>query len=128
MALVVLFLPRHEVAAGRFTGDLDPSIMREPQRHGRNARYWRLFYHLWQCVTATYTRRLLTQTSDKLVALSGVVDILQQASDYQYLAGLWRSHLPAALLWQSIILVVGFSGWASRSGLVVRRSRTKLDL
>ncbi|KAF7507839.1 hypothetical protein GJ744_010003 [Endocarpon pusillum] len=57
------------------------------------------FYNLWQSVIRDYSRLSLTQTTDKLVALSGVVDILEQACDDQYLAGLWRSHLPAALLW-----------------------------
>jgi hypothetical protein len=57
------------------------------------------FGKLWQWLARTYSGHGLTRTSDKLVALSGLVDILQQTSGDQYLAGLWRSHLPAALLW-----------------------------
>jgi Heterokaryon incompatibility protein (HET) len=60
------------------------------------------FFQIWQYIVAKYTEAELTQPSDKLIALSGIADILRKAYKDEYLAGIWRSHLPAALLWHRI--------------------------
>jgi hypothetical protein len=57
------------------------------------------FFKLWRYVVKNYTRFELTKTGDKLIALSGLSDVLKQASNDECLAGLWKSHLPVALLW-----------------------------
>ena len=53
----------------------------------------------WMLLIAQYTRCGLTQASDKLVAVFGIVDRLEQLTGDQCLAGLWRSQMPACLLW-----------------------------
>lgn len=57
------------------------------------------FLDVWQHVAMIYTRCDLTRTSDKYVAISGVVDMLQHSWNDQYLAGVWKSQLPSAALW-----------------------------
>jgi hypothetical protein len=73
------------------------------------------FYQLWFKLVADYTKRELTYISDKLVALSGVAQLLLKASNSVtridgsgeghkfpdvYLAGVWQRSLPAGLLWE----------------------------
>jgi hypothetical protein len=41
----------------------------------------------------------LTNVGDKLIAISGVAKDMRQTLNDQYLAGLWRRHLPYHLLW-----------------------------
>lgn len=54
---------------------------------------------LWASVVGTYTRGELTNETDKLVAISGVARYLAEKLGAQYLAGIWKEHLPGALLW-----------------------------
>lgn len=54
----------------------------------------------WKSVLGKYTKRFLTKPRDRLVALSGIAEqfsLLWPESDY--MAGLWRHHLPGSLLW-----------------------------
>lgn len=54
---------------------------------------------LWGEILISYTRRQLIYPSDKLVALSGVANIMTQALDDEYCVGMWRSHLLQDLCW-----------------------------
>lgn len=55
----------------------------------------------WYELMEDYMSRLLTKGTDKLPALSGLAQSFQsQLPSSQYLAGLWTSHLPYALLWR----------------------------
>lgn len=57
----------------------------------------------WSHTISEYAKLDLTFATDKLIALSGIVSHfakLRPEND-QYLAGLWRSELPASLLWFS---------------------------
>jgi hypothetical protein len=56
------------------------------------ARYWRI-------VVEAYTKCHLTVSSDKLIALSGIASALKPLFG-EYLAGLWKTHLPQELLWE----------------------------
>ena len=57
-------------------------------------------YYLWAELVETYSGLQLTKATDKLIAVSGMAKLLQSVlSDDQYLAGLWRRHLPYHLLW-----------------------------
>ena len=53
----------------------------------------------WQKLVDEYTKKELTYETDMLPALSGLASLVQAATGDQYLAGLWRSDLPAALRW-----------------------------
>jgi hypothetical protein len=54
----------------------------------------------WCTIVEQYSKRAMTKASDKLPALSGVVDRFQtfRLGD-TYIAGLWQSMLPASMLW-----------------------------
>jgi hypothetical protein len=56
-------------------------------------------WNLWTGIVKTYTACKLTYTSDKLVALSGVAKLMEQALDDQYCAGMWRKNLVMQLFW-----------------------------
>ncbi|KAH7384497.1 heterokaryon incompatibility protein-domain-containing protein [Pyrenochaeta sp. MPI-SDFR-AT-0127] len=58
------------------------------------------FLHLWPEVVARYTKTALTYPDrDKLVAVSGLARAIHFPADY--LAGLWRPHLPYSLAWRT---------------------------
>ncbi|KAH7370788.1 hypothetical protein BKA65DRAFT_471968 [Rhexocercosporidium sp. MPI-PUGE-AT-0058] len=57
--------------------------------------------HIWHSIVADYTKRHMTFCRDKLPALAGVVMEFQRHTSDQYLAGIWKTHLPLALLWRS---------------------------
>ncbi|KAH7119527.1 heterokaryon incompatibility protein-domain-containing protein [Dendryphion nanum] len=54
---------------------------------------------LWVKIVEMYTKCDLTYTTDKLVALSGVAKLMEQALDDEYCAGLWKSRLVTELFW-----------------------------
>lgn len=59
-------------------------------------------YHLhdlWSNTVAAYTRCQLTYQTDKLIAISGLAKDMARLVNDEYLAGLWRRHLPYHLLW-----------------------------
>jgi hypothetical protein len=67
-------------------------------------------YRLWEEVIENYSSRSLTVQSDKLPAVSGLARIFRAYMDIpfdDYLAGMWRSTLPAGLLWSVPMRVVG---------------------
>lgn len=59
----------------------------------------------WTRIVKDYSQRRLSFSSDKLVALAGVAELIGQATESQrgepdpYLAGLWESSLMAGLSW-----------------------------
>jgi hypothetical protein len=58
-------------------------------------------WKLWKGIVETYTACQLTYTRDKLIALSGVANLMEQALGDQYCAGLWRENLATQLFWIS---------------------------
>ncbi|KAJ9150096.1 Chromosome transmission fidelity protein [Coniochaeta hoffmannii] len=54
---------------------------------------------VWYRLVEDYTRLHLTYEKDVFPALSGFARLLQSATGWTYLAGLWREVLPRALLW-----------------------------
>jgi hypothetical protein len=53
----------------------------------------------WYTLLWHYTHRNLTVKSDRLLAISGIVQEFSKASGEEYLAGLWKTLLPDDLLW-----------------------------
>ncbi|KAI4182270.1 MAG: hypothetical protein L6R41_006079, partial [Letrouitia leprolyta] len=53
----------------------------------------------WTGLVENYTQRHLTYNKDKLAAIYGITDAVQQRKDDIYLAGLWRTWLLYDLLW-----------------------------
>ena len=56
-------------------------------------------WKLWKGVVELYSAKGLTYTSDKLVALSGIAQLMEPTLDDQYCAGLWRKNLVTQLFW-----------------------------
>lgn len=59
---------------------------------------------LWEILVRDYSKCDLTKPEDKLIALSGIAEdfgnLLKKVSTpTQYVAGIWKSHLPQGLLW-----------------------------
>jgi len=53
----------------------------------------------WPTVVHEFSGRQLSQETDKLPALSGLAAFAKTGAERDYVAGLWRSELPEALLW-----------------------------
>ncbi|KAH9888001.1 heterokaryon incompatibility protein-domain-containing protein [Cubamyces lactineus] len=66
----------------------------------RGSDRWRTTWQTWYDIVGNYSRRSLTNPSDKLIALSGLAELFARALGSDYLAGLWRIALPGDLLWQ----------------------------
>jgi hypothetical protein len=58
--------------------------------------------NVWRKLVVQYSANNLTKQSDKLLALSGLADVWQQACRQQYFAGLWGGSLLVDLLWYSL--------------------------
>jgi hypothetical protein len=56
-------------------------------------------FSLWNSIVCNYSSGKLTYSEDKLVAISGLASRMQKHTQSEYLAGLWRKHLPYQLLW-----------------------------
>ena len=59
------------------------------------------FYLVWDHIVATYWASHLTYSSDILIALAGIVDILQQRTGMTFIGGVWKEFLPLDLLWMA---------------------------
>ncbi|TXB96191.1 hypothetical protein FocTR4_00016303 [Fusarium oxysporum f. sp. cubense] len=79
----------------------------------------------WSQRVEAYMRTKLTRETDRMVAFSGIVQSFGQSWQLtqDYLAGLWRCHLPAALLWKvtssaqrSTTYTAASWSWASLAG------------
>jgi hypothetical protein len=53
----------------------------------------------WYNLLWDYTRRELSFSNDKLVAISGIANVVGTCIQDEYYAGLWRNDMPCALLW-----------------------------
>lgn len=73
----------------------------------RADRFWPLdpmidSFIIWGGIVQTYTKCLLTESQDKLVAISAIAREFQPIIKDEYKAGLWRRHLAQHLLWQVV--------------------------
>lgn len=55
----------------------------------------------WADMAGTYTQSNVTYSSDRAIALQGVIQYVQERTGYESLAGLWRPILLSQLLWWS---------------------------
>jgi Heterokaryon incompatibility protein (HET) len=75
---------------------------REPDNHIIEDIYT---FEIWKRIIEAYSRTAITNSQDKLIALSGIAKrIARQIGTDQkpeeYVAGLWRKHLSSQLLWK----------------------------
>ncbi|MCJ1277868.1 hypothetical protein MMC21_005682 [Puttea exsequens] len=87
-------------AKARFKS-LDPSIdgkrLRERAAKDSEPRFFA--YELWPRIVVTYTQCMLSNPSDKLIALSGIAKRMRDIIQDEYVAGMWRRYLSNELLW-----------------------------
>ncbi|KAI1805399.1 HET-domain-containing protein [Daldinia bambusicola] len=63
-------------------------------------------YDLWRNLASNYSRRSVSRQGDKLVALTGLANIMREANQHEanaengYLAGLWKTELHFDLAWR----------------------------
>jgi hypothetical protein len=93
------------------------------------------FHWYWFSLVHDYSKRNLTYSSDKLVALSGLANAIKEIVGKAYAAGLWEDNLNFDLLWKT----VGQSypkptsyrapswSWASVDGIICSAEDTSLD-
>ncbi|KAF7537769.1 hypothetical protein G7054_g3437 [Neopestalotiopsis clavispora] len=68
---------------------------------------WKSWTHLdtqwksWTHLVEKYSQMKLTYNTDRLVALSGIVKVIQNHTGDEYLAGLWKKDLVYQLLWHN---------------------------
>lgn len=79
--------------------NLDPGAQRTIQSRPVDPR--RGAYQIWARIVQKYSECGLTNSSDKLVALSGLAKRIKSIVDDEYVAGMWRRHLPLQLFWVS---------------------------
>jgi hypothetical protein len=83
---------------------------------------------LWWSIVDIYSGLALTRDTDKLIALSGIVEIWREIIGESYIVGLWKGSLLTDLLWSAKIPEVCCQAddlapswlWASVDGLVWR--------
>jgi hypothetical protein len=89
--------------------------------------------HAWSLLLRTYTRRDLTHSSDKLVAMAGLAEHFENLTGDKYVAGHWKCYLKDDLLWKTSLTARGERkplyraptwSWASDMGKVVRTTRS----
>ncbi|KAK7976530.1 hypothetical protein PG989_014993 [Apiospora arundinis] len=79
---------------------------------------------LWSEIVHQFSKGQLTFAEDKLVAVSGLASRMHKHIRSDYLAGLWRKHLPHQLLWtvsdgeRHAVYTAPSWSWASMSGRI----------
>ncbi|KAH8603101.1 heterokaryon incompatibility protein-domain-containing protein [Bisporella sp. PMI_857] len=82
----------------RFTGHYYPVLRRFRKEINDKSNQAMMDY--WQDLIRAYSSRKLTKASDKLPAISGLAELMQEAFiNQEYLAGLWSGSLVEQLCW-----------------------------
>lgn len=114
-------LPRFQLQHDKILPEV-PLKGLDPFKHGRELRMIRLGdskepdshiperdlygFELWARVVETYSKMNLTVEKDKLIALSGIAQLMStnvfgsKEEPARYVAGLWRKYLESQLLWR----------------------------
>lgn len=83
-------------------------------------------FNFWHKIVENYSKRKLTQSEDRLPAISAIAAMVQKKIESEYIAGLWAGNIELDLLWHraeptrapaasSCYIAPSFS-WASISG------------
>ena len=63
--------------------------------------YIRHFYRVWNSLLVPYTKMKLSFPSDILIALSGLISLIEQSTGLTSVSGHWKDLLPFDLLWRN---------------------------
>ncbi|KAM7185989.1 Heterokaryon incompatibility protein (HET) domain containing protein [Naviculisporaceae sp. PSN 640] len=66
---------------------------------------------LWKNIVRNYSKREMTNLSDKLVALSGVAKYMKRKFDDIYVCGLWKQNIANEVLWCRASFTHGLDGY-----------------
>jgi hypothetical protein len=69
------------------------------QQHIFHRDHGKPLSEIWSTIVRLYTSGKLTFPTDKLVAISGIAQHVQEENQDRYLAGLWRKDIELQLLW-----------------------------
>ena len=61
--------------------------------------YWATYFDYWRGIVSQFSQRQLTNSADRLPALSGLADEVQRATGSLYVAGMWEDELITSLAW-----------------------------
>lgn len=61
--------------------------------------YWATYLDYWRGIVSQFSQRQLTNSADRLPALSGLADEVQRATGSEYVAGIWKDELITCLAW-----------------------------
>lgn len=61
--------------------------------------YWATYFDYWRGIVSQFSQRQLTNSADRLPALSGLADEVQRATGSEYVAGMWKDELITCLAW-----------------------------
>lgn len=87
-------LPPVSACTGRYRTALD-----QIQDHNYENEGIFSFPQCWYTIIESYTRSSLTFSTDRLIAIQGIVQEVQRVTKSQFVAGLWSNHLVECLLW-----------------------------
>ncbi|ERF71712.1 hypothetical protein EPUS_05584 [Endocarpon pusillum Z07020] len=88
-----------ELRFGRRLKDFEPLFGATAPRNVQDRLLSEFAYDLWIDFINAYSKCALTRSTDRLVALSGLAKLYQEATGDEYVAGMWRSRLPWFLAW-----------------------------
>ncbi|TGO85217.1 hypothetical protein BPOR_0419g00080 [Botrytis porri] len=100
-----LHFGRHQIILERYTCTCFDAFAEvedkrfSTQKQLKDLHYGLLWYIAWKKIVNICIRSNLTFSSDKLVALSGIVKYFASKYNAEYLSGIWKEHLPSTLLW-----------------------------
>jgi hypothetical protein len=80
------------------SGNIKPPQTLQANVQSRDRDSW----EVWDSLVEQYSRRDLTKTTDKLIAIAGITSFFQSHLQDQFLAGLWLRHMPLTLLWKVV--------------------------
>ncbi|KAI0655245.1 heterokaryon incompatibility protein-domain-containing protein [Cubamyces menziesii] len=79
---------------------LPDAVFHPEQLVAHGSKEWMSIRRRWCDAIQDYSRRSLSDPSDKLVACAGLAELFARVLRSDYLAGLWRDSLPRDLLWR----------------------------
>ena len=85
--------------------DTEPMPLRQYRNESLNPGDAAVLHNRWYSFVEDYSSRFMTKESDKLPALAGLAAKSSNKLDLGiYVAGIWSTHLPSALLWRTVQL------------------------
>jgi hypothetical protein len=92
-------VPRDLIVDESCDGSCDGSTVTRLSKCIIPRRYPDIRNAIWRQIVEDYSRRKLTKSEDRIVAIHGIAKEMQRHFNDDYIAGLWKTMLPIQLLW-----------------------------